>query len=1186
MPNYINLTLMERYHTEELLGEGGMGVVYTGRDDLLQRTVAIKLLSAKGLGTEGKARMLREARSAAGLNHPNIVTVYDAGEAEMGPGKRSRPFVIMELVKGRNLAENPPKDISQVVDVAKQLCAALNHAHNHHIIHRDLKPENVLLTEDGLAKLVDFGLARSVSTRLTTEGTIAGTLSYMAPELALGQEFDGRVDLYSLGVMLYELTTGELPFTADDPVSIITQHLYSPVVPPRAHNPTLPVVLDTLIVRLMEKSPEDRPSSANDVLKILERIDEADPEIAEERELTLLDRIVRGRLVGRKNELAEARALWDRATMGQGQMLLISGEPGIGKTRLTRELITQVEVMNGRVLLGECYAEGGAPYAPFALIIRRAFANGTGSSLNLPDHIMADLLNLSPNLWPHYPDIKPNPPLEPQLEQQRLFENMVALFKAISEERPVMIIIEDAHWADSGSLAMMRHIARRIGKLPIMIVATYREVELDENLPFNQVLLDLNRERLAIRIKLSRFGKEDTEALLSALFEEEITPSFLEGIFRETEGNPFFVEEVCKSLVESGQLYFEDGAWQRPAMTEMTIPQSVRVTIQTRVSNLPQEYQDTLKLAAILGREFDYDTLVEASEIDEDQVIDSLEAAERVQLIESTSGVSFTFVHALIPSTLVESVHMLRRRRMHRKVAVAIEKIDPDDDEALARHFGEAGDDSKALTYYTRAGEKALAAYANQEATNYFQAALNLTSESDKLAHLHSQVGVVLSRLSRYEEANQNWRKAIEIYEETGDLEKIAWSYARMARSAWDAGDTPGGLDLCLEGLEKVNEAPDSAEKADLLHETARAYHFMGRGSEGRSLCDQAYDIASRTGAVEVQAEAQITQALLLNPHEEKTRLLLEEAIRFCSEHQLLAQEARARNNLSISLAVQGDIGESREQLLQAAALAREMGDLGMELLYVGNELFWATWQGDLQYAERQLEEGRKKIELMADPGTAGLMYKRNYAYWLSAKGEIEQSAADFRRLTKEARPTGDLQTLSGCLLTSSWPLNELGAYHEIDENLDEAIGLTNKGIGAKSFPRLLKLILPINHENIDLGQKLLNEIRQEYETNSSPINLLWLQLAEAHLMATRGQWQEANNFFDLSMDRLSIMSPQMMAVWKRDWAERLIGTGQSEHLVRARELLEQARSDFEEIGSPYYYKKIDALLEVLDSRS
>ena len=340
----------DRYHLEAEIGRGGMAAVYRARDEKLNRVVAVKVLSEAGLGTAGRARLVHEAQAAAQLNHPNIVTVHDVGEVE------GTPYIVMELVEGGSLHDRPPASNAALVGIARQVCTALEHAHAHGIVHRDLKPENVLLTPDGTAKLTDFGLALSIASRTTTEGVIAGTVFYLAPEQALGQPLDGRTDLYAVGVMLYELTTGRLPFAADDPLAVVSQHLYTPVVPPSTYNDAIPPALETLILKLMAKRPEDRPASAADVRRALESIDLSPAKAGRAAPASMLERIARGHLVARDRELHEARSLWQQAAAGQGQVLLISGEPGVGKTRLTRELAAQAAVSGGTVLTGECYA--------------------------------------------------------------------------------------------------------------------------------------------------------------------------------------------------------------------------------------------------------------------------------------------------------------------------------------------------------------------------------------------------------------------------------------------------------------------------------------------------------------------------------------------------------------------------------------------------------------------------------------------------------------------------------------------------------------------------------------------------------------------------------------------------------------------------------------------------------------
>jgi len=797
MPAMIGTLLNGRYRLEAELGEGGMGRVYRAHDNLLDRNVAVKVLLQAALDSEKRARLLREAQAAARLNHPNVASVYDAGETD------GSPFIVMELVEGPSLHEQRPEALDHILAIACQVCAALEHAHAHGIVHRDLKPENVLLAPDpstgthSTAKLVDFGLARSLASRLTSEGTIVGTAFYLAPELALGQDFDGRADLYSLGVMLYELTTGRLPFLADDPVAVISQHLHAPVVPPRAKNPGIPPALDRLIVHLLCKNPDDRPSSAAEVLRSLDSPELLDTQDLPGEEISVLERIERGRMVGRERELHEARVLWNQALSGQGRTLLIRGEPGIGKTRLVRELVTQAEVTGSRALLGACYAEGGVPYAPFAQILQQALDIGVYESLNLPEFVLADLFTLAPALRLRFPaatagpsaPLRTSPPLDdPRAEQHRLFESLVLLFAALSEQAPLLLVLEDAHWAGSGTLFLLRHLARQMQRARVMIVATYRQVELDAARPLHEVLLDLQRERLATRLNLSRLDREQTGELLEILFDEEIAPESLAGIYAETEGNPFFIEEVCKALVGSGKLYFQDGRWHRPSMEELGVPQSVRVAIQSRLNVLPAEAQETLRLAAILGREFEFDILAEASDHDEEVLIEALEDAERALLVEKVSpeaGGTFALVHGLIASTLIESTRTLQRRQLHRRAAAAIEARRPDDSsrlEALAYHYSEAGEGEKAANYLLQAGDQARVLYAHREAIDYYQQALHYLQEqaarSDeperdlrRAARTLMKLGLTYHNAYEFRASRQAYEEGFALWQRAGEAE-------------------------------------------------------------------------------------------------------------------------------------------------------------------------------------------------------------------------------------------------------------------------------------------------------------------------------------------------------------------------------------------------------------------------------
>jgi DNA-binding SARP family transcriptional activator len=1005
--------LHERYHLEAEIGRGGMGIVYRAHDMLLEREVAVKELTASALDEDGRARLLREARAAARLNHPNIVSVFDAGEAG------GMLFIVMELVEGGTLQERRPEELQEITRVARQICSALEHAHGQGVVHRDLKPENVLLAPDGTAKLVDFGLARSVASRLTNEGIITGTVFYLAPELALGQEFDGRADLYALGVMLYELTTGRLPFTDDDPVAVISQHLHAPVVPPRAKNPDIPLALDALILRLLSKSPQDRPASAADVLVALEQPDLLATDVASAGELSVLDRIGRGRMVAREREFGQARALWNKTLSGRGQTLLLGADPGIGKTRLVQELVTQVRVAGATALVGACYAEGGGPYAPFAQIVRRALHEGAGDDLDLPAFVLADLLTIAPALRLRFPDIPPNPPLDPEAEQQRVFESVIAFCTALSERAPLLLVLEDAHWANSDTLSLFRHLARRAQRQRLMLVTTYREVEAESTRQLQQVRLDLNREGLATCLKLTQLDREGAGQLIAALFEEEITPEFLDNIYRKTEGNPFFMVEVCKALVESGELYHAEGGWNRRTAGELRIPSSVRVAVQSRVAKLCNEAQDALRLAAVIGREFGFDTLAEASQRDEETLIDALEAAERAHLIEEVigqGGVTFTFAHALIPSTLYESVSTLRRRRLHRRVAAAIEVLRPDDESSLAglaHHYAEAGDRERARAYYLRAGDHAWRSVAFGEAAGHYRAALERWPDAERSARAET-----LRKLLECLWMTGDLQEALEAYEESYTvLESAGDSIGRgavqrlMGRICFKLGKREESLTHYHNALSILDDGSESVELARAVSSISRMHMVAAEYDEAVATGERALALAERLGAEDVTVHAlNNIGASLVARDPERGLAMLQESLRRALALGLPYDACRAYYNLGSGFQKRCRYSEARAIYADLLAYAEHVG-AALFVVTTHVELARVDWHSG-QWAAA-LARRQQILELLAElpvPGRPGSLASTLFGEMLIDLGQAAAARAELESNLYKVRSADELQ--------------------------------------------------------------------------------------------------------------------------------------------------------------------------------
>lgn len=1164
----IGETINDRYRLESELGQGGMGTVYLTIDKVLDREVALKLMSKPRLGTEGRSRLLEEARTVAKLKHPNIVTVYDAGEFDQ------QPYVVMEYIQGKTLNESDLDGFTGIVKIAKQICAALQYAHERDIVHRDLKPENVIIQPDGTLLLMDFGLAVSTTSRMTEMGLIMGTVAYMSPEQAFGYEVTPASDLYSLGVILYELATGRLPFEAETALGIITQHIHSPVVPPRARNDQIPVLLNDLILSLLSKEPLDRPRSAAEVAIQLDAPQLLEVESKADQDFSVLDRIVRGRIVGRRAEYEEALGLWRNAVAGQGQALLISGEPGIGKTRLTREIVTNAEVSGGTALVGECYAESNAPYSAFAQIIRQVLDRYHQNGLHLPDAVLDDLLDLTPDLRHRYPEIDPNPKLDPESEQQRLFENMVSLCERLANDAPLLLVIDDAHWGDGGTLAMLHHLIRRTQHLKVMILATYREIELKEARPFNEMLLDLNRQRLGIRLKLNRLDRQGTHEMLETIFAVEVSDEFLDGIYRETDGNPFFIEEVCRTLVESGALYYEDGEWHRPSMDELEIPQGVQVAVESRIAKLPKENQDVLRMASILGREFAFDILLEALDLDEDVLIEALETAEEAQMIQEVDGtgeVTFAFVHALVPSAIVESIRTLRRRKLHRQAAKAIEKLSPDDYEALAFHFGEAGNDNIALKYYILAGERAAAAFANQDAEQHFLSALDLVDDKSEGAALLSKLGLSQAHQNKYHEAIENWQQAIELYTELQDVDKVAGLFALITRASWNAGDTKGGLEYAREGLSIAENAPEGPGIAHLLSELSRACYFNGLLEESNEYGTRALDMAERLELTEIKIETLINMALLSQETPEKSIPMLEEAAKLAEAANLPRPATRAFNNVSILyFQMYADLPKAKEYIQKAIDLTRQIGDREEGVFYQSNLGMWLLLENQIRAAGKLVSELRDLLESIPDSGMGQAAFNQFYSIYLLEQGYLDQSFDFIAHKLEGERKTGDLQRLENSLsliVQISILRDNLGEAKPAAEELNQ---LAHKGMASIVESYSYLSIINSRKGNINTAEECYSRASGEMDrTNTTYFDKIWIRLARAELLAAKFQWDEAWTEFEELYKFVIELNFLWFAVYTRlIWISHYLKRGRPEDLEKAKGMMVEELSTFEEIGA------------------
>jgi class 3 adenylate cyclase/tetratricopeptide (TPR) repeat protein len=417
----------------------------------------------------------------------------------------------------------------------------------------------------------------------------------------------------------------------------------------------------------------------------------------------------RVRFVGREAETALFVDAWTDVANGGHDVLLVAGEPGVGKSRFAAERAWTVHAEGATVLLGRCEEGVAAPYRPFAETVRQLVDS---ESLELDVWARTH----GPHIDPLLPDVRdrfvgvvPAAESDPETEQLRLFDAVVALFGEATVRVPLLLVLDDLHWADRPSLLLLRHLVRSEALKRLLVLGMYRETDLDRSHPLASLLADLRSDERTTRVLLRGLDEVDTRTLVESWSGGDIDDDFVRAVHRETEGNPFFVHQVLTHLAESGAATRRSEGWVvEGPIDRLGIPEGVREVVGRRLSRLGDSTNRLLGVASVIGREFALDLLCTVSDVDEDEALDALEPAINARLVEEAPGAPgrFAFTHALVRSTLADELLTLRRVRLHQRIGEAIEALPERHPGAhvaeLAYHFTEAaagGDVTKAVRY-------------------------------------------------------------------------------------------------------------------------------------------------------------------------------------------------------------------------------------------------------------------------------------------------------------------------------------------------------------------------------------------------------------------------------------------------------------------------------------------------------
>jgi tetratricopeptide (TPR) repeat protein len=859
----IGKKLAERYGVLSELGRGGMGVVYRAFDPVLDREVAVKVVPPTSVRKDAFERFRREARLVAKLDHPGVVPVYDFGEHDGGL------FFVMPLVQGsplRVLLDSGALTRLDIAEIGAEIAKVLEYSHARGVIHRDVKPENVMVAHDPggawQVRVMDFGLAIDTDSddRVTRRGALVGTPAYLSPEQAGGGKLDARSDLYSLGVLLYECFAGVPPFFGD-PASVV--HRVLTEAPPELERlaPGLPLELAGLVMQCLEKDPARRPTSARliaQALSSLSTVSRPGSGIASMATLVADPSPNRIAFVGRAGEKSEVLSRYEAAAGGACQVVLVSGEPGSGKSRLLSEIASLLAPRDALVLSGR-YAEHedvGFPFHGFCELIEDWCRQSATKDANVD---FGDVAERLVEIFPVLADVPPfsevakrgsdssQPPS--RFTRIEIFELFSRVLRRIAGDRTLCAVLEDIHNADA-SIALIEYLGRRLGATRTLLIGTYRPGEVGPDHPVSRLVTSTRSSGRFSRVTLGPLSAAENAMLAELVLGGPLAEDVAEHLRRATGGNPLVTIQMVQAWRESNTLVrARDGCWGAASELRLryeTLPMNIRQLMTRRIEGLGEEERNLLSLAAVLGTRFDSRDLERLSGKDSD-VESRIERLESLGFLAHEPGGrvrALRFASDVVRETLYGMLTPRRRLSLHKRVAEYLEAQYARHPErvcyALMSHYRLADAPDKAVRFALQSGRLALEACCPEEVIPAVRVALEFLEDPEWSGdpQLEGEAHELAARAYRLngdlERALVESRAASDRFTNAGAPGRAVPPLLSMAEIAWDdrridearthveraipaaraAGD-PTRLSRLLELAEAIARARGEDERAD-----------------------------------------------------------------------------------------------------------------------------------------------------------------------------------------------------------------------------------------------------------------------------------------------------------------------------------------------------------------------------------
>jgi tetratricopeptide (TPR) repeat protein len=890
--------------------------------------------------------------------------------------------------------------------------------------------------------------------------------------------------------------------------------------------------------------------------------------------------------VGREQELTALRRHLAAALDGRGGLVLVGGEPGVGKTALVKQLIREAEQRGALALFGRCYeSEGSIPYTPFVEMLEQAL------EIMPPDIVREDMgedaaevARMVPEIKRRFPDIGAPLDLPPE-QQRRYFFNAVGSFVARGSARfPLLLVIDDIHWADEPTLLLTEHMAALMRNLRVLAVGTYRDVELDSARPLTASMDRMVRARQLERLPVRRLDRETMAVMIAALAGMAAPDVVVDAIFGETEGNPFFVEEVYRHLAEDGRL-FEDGRFRTDIeVDELDVPESIRLVVGRRLDRLGDDARRVLAAGAVVGRAFPFRLLEEIAAIEADALVDVLDAADAARVIvaeEREGEVHYRFGHELVRQTLLSGLSVLRRQRMHLAVADAIERTDAnarlDRPSEIAAHLvqaGSAADPVRTLEYLELSAQRAFATAAFEEALRAIEDAITTLGSDDTLrrARLEEQRGWALRALGRFGDCIEIWDRVIERYAAAGMSSEAAELCSEVGYQLGWLNRFEEAFAYYFRGLAVAGNEPTPV-RARLLGLTGGFLCIGGDYQSGEDPLRTAEHVARTLGE-----DGTLGRVLWLRCMGEWVNSRSAEAV---ESGRLAIEHLRRANDLWSLVDALGwasfplltssraeRVDEGGRCSAEALELGERLGHLSGLALAVRGVAVDAAIKGDVAALEAAGARDLYAMKAIQSPWVS-----QSHAILATAlllRGDLD-AALDHARRAIELEPVSAFSGVgwSRALLARAW-MGDEGACRQLIEEGTPLFPRPGERapVGRQWMPQAAVQAWAVLGNRGELAA--LHPYAEAW-VEQQTVNGFECAIPERLAGMTAGaagRWDEAVEHFEVALGRVVALSARIEEPQVEHWyAEMLIARGRPEDRARARSLLEAADVHYEEMG-------------------